>query len=564
MGSKNQDRDSCFVAFNADLSGIELPKKFTFPFYYEPHALSALASHQLQEELRTQTQWNHDFGLVESDTIDSGKMFGVLVVENAMGELGFLKGFSGKLADTPRPEGFVPHVYDLLPGKNFFEVGMQKINAITAKIGVFEKHSEFSLKKQELKDLKLRSQVDLEEVTQSIAEAKKERNHLRKEQKSILETAAFEQLSSRLNQESVQKKFYLKHLTEHWEEKVAKAQQETDAFYREYEQLKASRKSGSMGLQRQIFEHYEFLNSKGQVQNLLQIFNQLGVHQPPAGAGDCAAPKLIQYAYKMGYKPICMAEFWWGQSPKSEIKIHENYYPACTGKCQPILSHMLHGLDVDANPMTTGTMAHLNIETVYEDAYLVVINKPSGLLSVPGKAIHDSVASRMKLKYPEATGPLIVHRLDMPTSGLMLIAKSLEIHDALQKQFIKRSIQKRYIAVLAGLIESDSGTIDLPLRVDLENRPHQLVCYEYGKSARTNFEVISRTENTTRIYFHPVTGRTHQLRMHAAHHLGLNTPIMGDSLYGKKNDRLYLHAEYLAFDHPISGKRQGIQVAADF
>lgn len=564
MGLKKANKDACFIAFDTDVTGIDLPEKFTFPFYYEPHPLCILASDQLQDELRTQTDWNHDFGLVDSETVNSGKMFGVLVVQNVDGKLGYLKGFSGKLADTPRPIGYVPHVYDLLPGKNFFEVGMQKINAITACITNFENHPRFHTKKQELKELELKACLDLEEVTTAITKAKKERTLLRKEQRFVLGSEEFEILNKQLNQESIQKKFYLKHLSEHWEEKLRSAQIETNDFYSVYETLKEQRKTGSMDLQQQIFAHYEFLNAHGETQNLLEIFRALGVHLPPAGAGDCAAPKLIQYAYKMGYTPIAMAEFWWGQSPKSEIKIHRNFYPACTGKCQPILSHMLQGLTVDDNPMERNTMDHLTIETVYEDSYIIIINKPSGLLSVPGKAITDSVATRMKDKYPEATGPLIVHRLDMPTSGLMLIAKSLEIHKMLQKQFLDRTIEKRYLAELNGLISKNTGTIDLPLRVDLDNRPHQLVCSDHGKNAKTHFEVISRTENTTRIHFYPVTGRTHQLRVHAAHHMGLDTPIIGDSLYGIKSNRLHLHAEFIAFNHPISGKRQTAQVNANF
>lgn len=564
MSILKDGKDSCFNTFSEDVSRIKLPKKFTFPFYYEPHELSVLAANQLQQELEQITDWNHDFGIKPSGIVNSGKMFGVLVVKNSNGQVGFLKGFSGKLADTPRPLGFVPHIYDLLPGNNFFEVGMQGINAITAQIELFEKQPEFHSKKRALHELQIKAKQDLEEVTNAIKKSKEIRSALRIEKKIQLSQEDFEAFNTQLNLESVQKKFYLKHLTEHWEDKLEKVKSETDSFYSPYEHLKSERKSGSIRLQQQIFEHYEFLNAKGEIQNLLEIFEKLGVHQPPAGAGDCAAPKLLQHAYKMGYKPICMAEFWWGKSPKSEIKIHQNYYPACTGKCQPILGHMLDGLVVDENPMTSGSMDHLKIETVFEDEFMVVINKPAGLLSVPGKTVTDSIATRMKAKYPDATGPLIVHRLDMPTSGLMLIAKSLEVHDALQKQFITRSINKRYIAELDGVVDQDSGTIDLPLRVDLDNRPHQLVCFEHGKSARTHYKVISTTKTTTQIHFYPVTGRTHQLRMHAAHYKGLGMPIIGDSLYGKKSDRLHLHAEFIEFNHPNTGKRINFLVPPEF
>ena len=556
--------DHCFNKFQLAIDGIEIPSSFTFPFYYEPHQLSVLASEQLQTELNQITDWNHDFGITDSEQVDSGKMFGVLVVQKANGEIGFLKGFSGKLANTPKPKGYVPHIYDLLPGNNFFEVGMQKINAITARIQEIELHPEFESKKRDLESLSKRAKIDLESERNRIKGDKALRLAIRQSKKETLSASEFESLKVELDTESVQKKFYIKHLTHHWEEKVALATKATNAFYQEYKDLKNARKQGSIGLQQQIFEHYQFLNAEGETLDLMQIFERLGIHLPPAGAGDCAAPKLVQYAYKMNYKPICMAEFWWGQSPKSEIKKHKNYYPACTGKCQPILSHMLQGLTVDANPMQMLPESSIQVETVYEDDYMLVINKPAGLLSVPGKSVTDSVATRLKRQFPDATGPLIVHRLDMPTSGIMLIAKSLEIHKSLQQQFMKRTIKKRYEAILEGKLSQEKGTIDLPLRVDLDNRPYQLVCYEHGKSARTHFEVIGIKENQTRVYFYPVTGRTHQLRMHAAHKDGLNLPIIGDSLYGTKADRLHLHAGYIQFTHPISKELLKFEVVAPF
>ena len=556
--------DTCFTSFIADVSTISVPDKFTFPFYYEPHELSKIAAQELQVELLQKQDWNHDFGVINSDSVNSGKMFGVLIVRTPTGELGYLKGFSGKLANTNKPTGFVPHIYDLLPGNNFFEVGMKKINAITDQINTFEQQSEFQSRKADLETLKQKAATDIAKETKALKAAKSKRKALRKQQSQILGSGEFDKLCQQLAQESIQKKFYFNHLTSHWKEKIEQVQTATDAFYAPYQKLKKERKDSSNALQQQIFEHYQFLNANGEIQNLLQIFNQLGVHQPPAGAGDCAAPKLLQYAFKMGYTPICMAEFWWGQSPKSEIKVHQNYYPACTGKCQPILNHMLKGLSVDANPMEVANMSHLEIKTIYDDEYLQVISKPSGLLSVPGKSIKDSVATRLKQSYPDWTGPVIVHRLDMPTSGLMLIAKSLETHKSLQQQFLKRTIKKRYIALLDGIVEKDSGTIDLPLRVDLENRPYQMVCYEHGKSARTIYQVLERYDNHTKIHFFPVTGRTHQLRMHAAHAKGLNIPIVGDSLYGKKSNRLHLHAEQLKFTHPISQKEICIEDLADF
>ena len=259
-----------------------------------------------------------------------------------------------------------------------------------------------------------------------------------------------------------------------------------------------------------------------------------------------------------------MAEFWWGQSPNSEIKKHGHFYPACRGKCEPILGHMLSGIEMDENPMLTNPALGKELPIVYEDEYLAIFNKPSEFLSVPGKNISDSVYERAKTLYPDAKGPLIVHRLDMSTSGLMLIAKTKEVHQHLQSQFLKRTVKKRYVALLDGIVKIPSGEIYLPLRVDLDDRPRQLVCYEHGKTALTYFETIDTKKRQTKVYFYPVTGRTHQLRVHAAHPLGLNTPIVGDDLYGIKGNRLHLHAESITFRHPISKEVVTFQVDAEF
>ena len=314
-------------------------------------------------------------------------------------------------------------------------------------------------------------------------------------------------------------------------------------------------------MQQKLFAEYSFLNQFGERKSIGEIFN----NNPPAGAGECAAPKLLHYAFEHSLKPIAMAEFWWGQSPKSEIRKHKQFYPACKSKCEPILmSHMLNGFDMEANPFQENPAEGKNIEIVFEDEVLAVINKPAEFLSVPGKIISDSVYQRVKELYPNATGPLIVHRLDMSTSGLMLIAKDEETYVKLQSQFIKRTIKKRYVALLDGILEENEGFIDLPLRVDLDDRPRQLVCYEHGKPAQTKWEKIEVRNNQTLVYFYPITGRTHQLRVHASHELGLKTPIVGDDLYGTIANRLHLHAESLTFEHPITREKMTITKEAIF
>jgi len=319
--------------------------------------------------------------------------------------------------------------------------------------------------------------------------------------------------------------FLLSAYSEYIDGEVTKAKDTHLHLSQELDQLKVSRKTKSNALQQWLFDQYNFLNINGERRNVIDIFKNRVIDVPPSGTGDCAAPKLLQYAFSHQLTPICMAEFWWGKSPSSEIRKHGNFYPACRGKCEPVLGHMLQGMEIDPNPLLTNPAIGKTLEIVYEDEYLAVINKPAEFLSAPGKHITDSVQERMKAKYPESTGPLIVHRLDMSTSGLIVIGKTKEIYTELQKQFVKRTVQKRYVALLDGIVKSDEGFIDLPLQLDINNRPYQKVEYEYGKSARTRYEIVERKDGKTRIHFYPITGRTHQLRVHAAHVDGLNAPI---------------------------------------
>lgn len=259
-----------------------------------------------------------------------------------------------------------------------------------------------------------------------------------------------------------------------------------------------------------------------------------------------------------------MAEFWWGESPKTEIRHHGYYYPSCRGKCEPILRHMLQGLNVEPAPSERYSLSQNMPEILFEDQWLLVLHKPEGVLSVPGKSEEQSIYSLLRARYPEATGPLVVHRLDMATSGLLLAAKTQEVHRHLQAQFENRSIKKRYIALLDGILPEEEGVIDLPICPDYLDRPRQMVNERARKNSYHPISVMDRKNGQTRIAFFPLTGRTHQLRVHAAHPLGLNCPIVGDELYGRKAERLYLHAEYLEFIHPVSGQRMVIEKKAEF
>jgi tRNA pseudouridine32 synthase/23S rRNA pseudouridine746 synthase len=539
-----------FQPFKTTISGISLPEKFTFPFYYEPHELSVIASTELQAYLETQSDFEHNFGLQENqEGLVIGKMFGVLVCQNQVEELGYLWAFSGKLAGVNHHSYFVPTIFDMLQEDGFFRKEEEVLNAINRQIEILENSEELQSKKSQLENTKNEAVTDIQNQKDKIKKLKVERDEKRISFTN-LSLSEIEQLELELSEESKKESILLKKMTKYWNFQIEKAQNEVNLLLDEINQLKEERLLKSGALQQKLFAEYSFLNQFGERKSIGEIFN----NNPPAGAGECAAPKLLHYAFENNLKPIAMAEFWWGQSPKSEIRKHKQFYPACKSKCEPILSHMLHGLDLEANPFQENPAEGKDIEIVFEDEFLAVINKPAEFLSVPGKIISDSVYQRVKELYPNATGPLIVHRLDMSTSGLMLIAKDEETYVKLQSQFIKRTIKKRYVALLDGVLEEKEGFIDLPLRVDLDDRPRQLVCYEHGKPAQTKWEKIEIRNNQTLVYFYPITGRTHQLRVHASHELGLNTPIVGDDLYGSKANRLHLQAESLTFEHPELNK----------
>ena len=552
---------SLFQPFKTNISGISLPEKFTFPFYYEPHELSMIASTELQAYLETQTDFEHNFGLKENqEGLVIGKMFGVLVCQNEEGKLGYLWAFSGKLAGVNQLNYFVPTIFDMLHEDGFFRKEEEVLNAINRQIEILENSDELQNKKNQLDVTKIDALTDIQNQKDKIKRLKIERDEKRISFTN-LSSSEIDQLEVELSEESKKESILLKKMTKYWNFQIEKAQKEVNLLLDEINQLKEERRQKSGALQQKLFAEYSFLNQFGERKSIGEIFN----NNPPAGAGECAAPKLLHYAFEYNLKPIAMAEFWWGQSPKSEIRKHKQFYPACKSKCEPILmSHMLKGLDMEANPFQENPAEGKDIEVIYEDEILAVINKPAEFLSVPGKIISDSVYQRVKELYPNATGPLIVHRLDMSTSGLMLIAKDEETYVKLQSQFIKRTIKKRYVALLDGILEENEGFIDLPLRVDLDDRPRQLVCYEHGKPAQTKWEKIQVRNNQTLVYFYPITGRTHQLRVHASHELGLKTPIVGDDLYGSKANRLHLHAESLTFEHPITREKMTITKEAAF
>ena len=538
--------------FTTSITDIPLPERFTYPFCYTPHPLCILAAKEVQSYLTRQTAWK--------DELRQGKMFGVLIVQTEHGEIGYLAAFSGILAGKNLHPFFVPPVYDLLQPQGFFKIEEENISSINRNIRQLENDKAYAALSAELARTIQSAENILATAKAQLKEAKTAREQCRKEKELNAQEEA------ELIRESQFQKAEYKRLERSWKARITTLQTQTEDWERRISALKSERKTRSAALQQKLFEQFGMLNYRGEVKNLCEIFGQTVHKTPPAGAGECAAPKLLQQAYLHGWKPIAMAEFWWGDSPKTEIRHHGHYYPACKGKCEPILQHMLQGLQVEENPMLKRMQVpSKNLEIVYEDPWLSVINKPAGMLSVPGKEDAVSVYSLMREQYPEADSPLTVHRLDMATSGLMLIAKTKRVHQNLQAQFKNRLVRKRYVALLEGIVPKDKGTVDLPLCLNPLDRPRQMVHTEHGKPAITDYQVLERLDGKrTRIVFYPRTGRTHQLRIHAAHPLGLHCPIIGDELYGEKADRLYLHAEYLEFTHPITGETVRITKEAEF
>ena len=562
--------------FQSSIEEIALPETFTYPFCYTPHPLCVKASEEVQDYLNEQSQWTEELA--------GGKMFGVLVVRTEGGMIGYLAAYSGNIAHSNKHEFFVPPVFDLLDPEGFFIAEEKCISKINEDIDEILKDKDYLALKEQIVEFVLLSDRKIKEAKSEIKLAKAERD---KQRKSSLD----EKVLAEMVRESQFLKAELKRLERSMLEHMGLLRKQLSLYENKIGALKEERKTRSFALQRRLFDSFCVLNAEGKQQGLYDIFEKSIGKLPPAGAGECAAPKLLQYAYKFNMHPLAMAEFWWESAPQRSSEIsrsnageglrrHGYFYPACKGKCEPILNFMMQGLDVEDNPLYESGN---NLEIIFEDEWLVVVNKPAGILSVPGKDGLNSIYSIMLEHFPNASGPLIVHRLDMDTSGLMVIAKTKSVHKEMQKLFASGCIEKCYVAILDGTVSSESksnndgavnsdGTINnsdgeilLPLCLDPEDRPRQIVNYEHGKPAITRYKILEQTEkNQTKILFYPKTGRTHQLRVHAAHRKGLNTPIKGDRLYGQPSDRLYLHAKSLKFTHPATGIDIFVEKEADF
>lgn len=562
------------------------------PLDYEPHPLCIQACREVQEMLARREDWQEE--------IARGKMFGVLIVENVKTDTdvpkwGYLAAYSGQIGGRSDWEDFVPAVFDYLQPDGYFKTHEAEISRINQSISHLEKDERMKEARTLIRQLQEERKRTIAAYQEKMKEAKAKRDS-RREAGNLSEAEEAEMI-----RESQFMKAELRRLKKSLSEKTA-LETEFEDYQENILRLKQLRKQLSDALQQWLFSQFRMLNQEGESKDLLEIFRDEALKEypqaaiatsriaalkmvPPAGSGECCEPKLLQYAYQHGYKPLQMAMFWWGESPKEEIRHHLQYYPACNGKCKPILHWMLppsvfespasaeNGIGGQKGPFLKQVeMLYEQVETLYEDCELTVIHKPAGLLSVPGKdAAQPSVYALMRRKYPEATGPLIVHRLDMATSGLMIIAKTEFAYHRLQKEFLNHRVQKKYIAIISekeisGKEISEKGIISLPLLPDYLNRPRQIVNHEQGKEAITEYEILERIDGShLRIALYPKTGRTHQLRVHCAHQEGLNAPILGDPLYGnEKAARLHLHAEEITFEHPLTGKKITIKRKTDF
>lgn len=578
-------------------TSVPSPHQFTYPFCYDVDPLAEAASEELQHYIAAT-------GLMSAEK-GCGKMFGVLVVEykDEEGALqrGFLAAYSGLLGGRNDWQYFVPPVFDAQQPDGHFKRTEREISAINREISAIEHDPQYLQSVAQHEQTKKRLQAEVDAFKAEVDAAKARRDARRK---------SGEPLSEEEQAEMVRESQFMK--AELRRRRKAMEQAES-TFHNPHatllKSLQLQRKQMSDELQRWLFAAYRMLNAKGEERDLIDIFREYTHAMPPAGAGDCCAPKLLQYAYQHRLRPVCMAEFWWGESPASEIRHHLHYYPACRSKCLPILTHMLKGLDVAPNPLAQKRHT-AEPRVLYADEYILVVDKPAGMLSVPGKAddsasvsVEEYFANNSKFKIQNSKFLKAAHRLDMDTSGLLVLARTEQAYVELQRQFASRETMKRYEAVLSGVpkhttphstfrsdvpehitqnskfkIQNSSTqpdgcleAISLPLIADINDRPRQRVDMEHGKPALTLYNIVEvraadvntavayttkkADKGLTLVHLYPKTGRTHQLRVHCAHPQGLACPILGDPLYGiERADRMYLHAAELTFRHPITGK----------
>lgn len=537
-----------FHKFCENIADIPLPKKFNNPFRYTPHQLSLLAADEVRTYISGIEGWQEE--------LSKGKMFGVLIVRNHEGEVGFLSAYSGLLDGANNHPYFVPAVYDLLTPKSYFQTEERAISEINIKITEIECCQDYKQAQYHYnKELKV-TQKKISDFRNRMQENKLLRDLKRKS------TILTPEQEAELIKESQFEKAEFKRINKRFKEQELELKRDILFYEEQINSLKQERKERSASLQEWLFRQFKLYNSKGEKRDLVEIFHNFNKQLPPAGAGECAAPKMLQYAYINNLQPICMAEFWVGESPVGEVRHDGNFYPSCKGKCLPILTYMLQGVEIEEEENTDLSS---QLEIIYSDDYIIAVNKPSGMLSAPGKTGGESVEEILQKNNPDVK---VIHRLDMATSGILLLAKDIHSYKAMQMLFASRKVEKQYEAIIEGIPQKKEGEISLPLSSDYQNRPAQKVDLGNGKEAITRYKVLESYRHGerefSRLLLIPITGRTHQLRVHMAHKLSLGMPIVGDEIYGKSDQRLMLHAKSLIFIHPITQERIEIKHPSPF
>lgn len=544
-------------------TSIEPPARLNNPFDYEPHELTLIAAKELRCYLETKPEFTAE--------IAAGKMFGVLVCRDGEGRMGFLAAYSGQLAGRGDWPWFVPAVFDYLQPDGHFKQEEARISAINRQIQEISASADYLEQTAKLEHVKAEGAAAITAYRKYMHECKQRRDAIRAGIGDCQSPATPAPVEEELIRESQYQKAELRRIKQRWNEEAERVEERRRPLAERLESLKQERRKRSDALQQWLFDNFIMLNQRGEKRSLTSIFADTPQGTPPAGAGECCAPKLLHYAFLHHLQPLCMGEFWQGRSPQMEVRHHNQFYPACRGKCKPILEWMIPhsqplprgGEDCppSANPSARGEkLRAANI--IYEDESIIIVDKPSGLLSVPGKQGLPSVESILSERFGQVYMP---HRLDQDTSGLLVVARTMEAYHYLQHQFTNHSVRKEYEALLDGALQYEEGTITLPLRPDLMDRPRQLVDYEYGKAATTHYRVIKVENGQTRVVLVPHTGRTHQLRVHCAHCEGLGIPIAGDNLYGNgTGERLMLHARTIVFKHPVTLRPMRFTVRTPF
>ncbi len=563
--------DPLFQPLETFVDGATLAHSPTAHYHYQGHCPRTGQYYTLPRTPLAEAVAQGLMAQLKETSQPEGKMYGVLLVKDTDGRVGVLKAFSGLWQGQDELPGWVPP----MPGRE--RVALQEARTLDQLKAIKER----LVTLQTLPDRTLYGQLqadcarDRSQLNQRHRDRKQTRDRHRQTLGHTLAGETLTQALAKLEQESRGDKAELRAFKQQWRDCLAPLESVIQAADAEMATLKRQRRDLSRQLQADMHAAYQLTNFAGE-SVAIQSLGKL-----PTGTGDCCAPKLLHTAVQYGLTPLAMAEFWWGTAQGDRTP--GEFYGACAERCQPILGFLLSGLSAQvlgstdipvgaqhAAPLPPrpieGIQPGFELPVLYQDPWIIAVDKPAGLLSVPGRYgdRQDSVLTRLSLARPDDTFLQPVHRLDQDTSGVLMLALDGETHRRLSQQFQRRQVQKTYQAIVTGHVAQPAGLIDLPLWGDPTQRPRQQVNWQHGKPSQTKYEVLAREGDSTRIAFYPLTGRTHQLRVHAAY--GLNAPIVGDRLYGhsEPGQRLHLHAQSLQFTHPHSQAAMFLDSAVPF